>query len=300
MDPESALIGVCLRFRFGVSMVALKDYDSPDPIAWCPGCGNFHVLEAVKQALVELRIEPWQTFFVSGIGQAPKLPHYLKCNLFNGLHGRTLPVATAAKMVNSSLTVIAEGGDGDGYAEGGNHFIHALRRNLDMTYLVHDNQIYGLTKGQVSPRSDQGMKTTTTPLGSAYPPVNPLAIAVALDCGFVARGFSGDVKHLTWLIKQAIEFKGFALIDILQNCVTFNKVNTFAWYKQRVYNVNEAGYDPANRQAAFARTLEWGDRIPIGIIYRSSRPAHPLLENPPLVDRPIDETSRRRLLREFS
>jgi 2-oxoglutarate ferredoxin oxidoreductase subunit beta len=281
-------------------MAALKDYDSSDPIAWCPGCGNFAILDAVKQALSELKLEPWQTLFVSGIGQAPKLPHYLRCNLFNGLHGRTLPVATAAKLANSALTVIAEGGDGDGLAEGGNHFIHALRRNLDLTYLVHDNQIYGLTKGQLSPRSDQGMHTTTTPSGSLYPPVNPLAVAVALDCGFVARGFSGEPQHLVGLIRQAVQFKGFAVIDILQNCVSFNKVNTFAWYKQRVYDVNQTKYDPTDRKAAFAKSLEWGDRIPIGVIYRSCRPAGKALSDPPLVDRPIDFRKRERLLRDFS
>jgi 2-oxoglutarate ferredoxin oxidoreductase subunit beta len=278
-------------------MLTLKDYESPDEIAWCPGCGNFGILPAVKQALLELKIEPWQVLFVSGIGQAPKLPHYLKCNLFNGLHGRTLPVAIAAKLVNSRLIVIAEGGDGDGYAEGGNHFIHALRKNVDITYLVHDNQIYGLTKGQVSPRSDQGAVTTTTPLGAFYPPINPLAVAIAIDAGFVARSFSGDPKHLAGTIKQAIQHQGFALVDILQNCVSFNKVNTFAWYQKRVYDVNDTKHDPGDRMAAFAKAREWGDRIPIGVIYRSSRPPCPAPE-PPLVDRPIDYRKRGRLLGE--
>jgi 2-oxoglutarate/2-oxoacid ferredoxin oxidoreductase subunit beta len=279
--------------------MSVQDYDSPDPIAWCPGCGNFGILPAVKQALVELNIEPWQVLFVSGIGQAPKLPHYLKCNLFNGLHGRSLPLAIAAKMADSRLTVIVEGGDGDGYAEGGNHLIHALRRNVDITYLVHDNQIYGLTKGQLSPRSDAGMVTTTTPLGAFYPPINPLAIAIAMDAGMAARSFSGDQKHLVWTIKQAIQHKGFALVDILQNCATFNKVNTFGWYQKRVYNVNDVKYDAGSRLAAFAKAQEWGDRIPIGVIYRSARPPYPIPEAP-LVDQPLDFKKRAKLLGEFA
>lgn len=284
-------------------MVQLEDYASAHPPAWCPGCGNFKILEAIKQALVDLKLEPWQVLFVTGIGQAPKLPHYLKASLFNGLHGRTLPVATAAKLANRHLTVIAEGGDGDGYAEGGNHFIHALRRNIDMTYLVHDNAVYGLTKGQLSPTSAEGTRTSTTPAGALYPPINPLAIAIALDAGLVARGFSGDPKHLTWLIKQAIEYPGFALVDILQNCVSFNKVNTFAWYSRRVYLLNEdAAYDPRDRAAAFARVQEWGDRIPIGIFYRSARkpydPGLALKKETALVDLPIDYRKRGKLVQE--
>jgi 2-oxoglutarate ferredoxin oxidoreductase subunit beta len=278
-------------------------HTNPSDLAWCPGCGNFNILAAVKQALIELKIEPWQTFFVSGIGQAPKLPHYLKCNLFNGLHGRTLPVAIAAKLSNRKLIVIAEGGDGDGYAEGGNHFIHALRRNVDITYLVHDNQIYGLTKGQLSPTSAYHTRTTTTPLGAYYPPINPLAVAVALDAGLVARGFSGDEKHLVWTIKQAIQHPGFALVDILQNCVTFNKVNTFAWYKQRVYDVNDAKYNPNDRMAAFEKAQGSGDKIPTGIIYRSSRKALDdavsVSGETPLVEQPVDYRKRGKLLAEF-
>ena len=285
-------------------MPKLEDYASSDEIAWCPACGNFKILDAVKQALVDLKIEPWQTAFVSGIGQAAKLPHYLKCNLFNGLHGRTLPVATGIKLANSRLVVIAEGGDGDGFAEGGNHAIAAMRRNVDMTWLMHDNQVYGLTKGQVSPTSEQGFHTTTTPDGSYYPPVNVLALAVALDTGFVARAFSGDQPHLTWVIKQAIEHKGFALVDILQNCVSFNRVNTFGWYRQRVYKLNDdLKYDPSNRQAAFAKAQEWGDKIPTGVIYRSSRPALDtalsVTGETPLVDQSIDWRKRGKLLNEF-
>jgi 2-oxoglutarate ferredoxin oxidoreductase subunit beta len=247
---------------------------SSDEVAWCPGCGNFGIREAVKQALSELGLTPEQTCFVSGIGQAAKAPHYIRCNLFNGLHGRTLPVATGVKLANPDLVVFAEGGDGDGLAEGGNHFLHALRRNVDITYLLHDNQIYGLTKGQTSPTSGQGMITRTTPFGTIEPAFNLLALAVMMDAGFVARGFSGRPKHLAGLIKQAVNHRGFALVDILQNCVSFNHVNTLKWYSHRVHDVGEDGHDPMNRDKALTLALEWGDRIPIGVLYTSARKSY--------------------------
>jgi 2-oxoglutarate ferredoxin oxidoreductase subunit beta len=268
-----------------------RELNSSDVVAWCPGCGNFGIREAVKRALIELDLEPWQTCFVSGIGQAAKAPHYIRCNLFNGLHGRTLPVATGIKLANPGLTVVAEGGDGDGYAEGGNHFLHALRRNLDITYLVHDNQIYGLTKGQTSPTSEAGTKTATTPFGSRAPAFNPLALAVALDAGFVARGFSNKVTHLADLIVQAVRHPGFALVEILQPCVSFNRVNTVQWYRERVYELSDE-YDPTNRGQAFDRVREWGERIPVGVFYRSARPAYPVSGRP----QAVSETSFRSLL----
>ncbi|MBM3323558.1 2-oxoacid:ferredoxin oxidoreductase subunit beta, partial [candidate division WOR-3 bacterium] len=256
-------------------------WQSGDEVAWCPGCGNFGIREALRLALSELGLKPEQVCFVSGIGQAAKAPHYVRCNLFNGLHGRTLPVATGIKLTNPGLTVIAEGGDGDGYAEGGNHFIHALRRNLDITYLVHNNQIYGLTKGQTSPTSDAGTVTKTTPLGSPSPGFDPVALAVLMDAGLVARGFSGRQRHLADIIKAAITHRGFSLVDILQPCVSFNHVNTHKWYSHRVYELDAgAGHDqsppgdfgacgdtlphrvptatPADRTTAFHRSLEWG------------------------------------------
>jgi 2-oxoglutarate ferredoxin oxidoreductase subunit beta len=277
-------------------MVTLDDYYSDDPIAWCPGCGNHGILKALKQALVEAGKGPHEIVMVSGIGQASKIPHYLRCNAFNGLHGRTLPVATGIKLANHELTVIAEGGDGDGYTEGGNHFLHAMRRNIDITYLVHDNQVYGLTKGQTSPTSDEGYVSNTTPMGSLYPAMNPLLLAVASDCGFVARGFSGDEEHLSSLITEGIRHRGFALIDILQPCVSFNKVNTFQWYKDRVYNIHDdPAHDPASRTMAFERAQEWGNRIPIGILYRHERPAlnerEPAIRDLPLVEQGIDPAS---------
>jgi 2-oxoglutarate ferredoxin oxidoreductase subunit beta len=254
-------------------MMTLEDFKSNDPIAWCPGCGNFSILKALKQALVELNKNPHEIVIVSGIGQAPKTPHYLRCNTFNGLHGRTLPVATGIKLANHELTVLAEGGDGDGYAEGGNHFLHAMRRNIDLTYLVHNNQVYGLTKGQTSPTSGLGFVTKTNPLGTISPPLNPILLAIASDCSFVARGFAGEIEHLTALIKKAILHKGFAFIDILQPCVSFNRVNTLKWYADRVYRIDDGPeYDPSDRMAAFNKAQQWGERIPIGIIYRQKRP----------------------------
>lgn len=249
-----------------------EDFESNDPIAWCPGCGNFSILKALKQAFVELDKQPSEIVIVSGIGQAPKTPHYIRCNTFNGLHGRTLPVATGIKLANHELTVLAEGGDGDGYAEGGNHFIHAIRRNTDITYLVHNNQVYGLTKGQTSPTSGLGFVTKTAPTGTVSPPLNPLLLAIAANGSFVARGFAGEVEHLTGLIKAAIQHKGFAFIDILQPCVSFNRVNTFKWYSERIYSLNpEADYDAGDMMIAFKKAQEWEERIPIGIIFRKER-----------------------------
>jgi 2-oxoglutarate ferredoxin oxidoreductase subunit beta len=268
-------------------MVTLEDFNSDDPIAWCPGCGNFSILKALKQALVEIQQQPHELVIVSGIGQAPKTPHYLLCNCFNGLHGRTLPVATGIKLANHKLTVLAQGGDGDGYGEGGNHFLHAMRRNINITYLVHNNQIYGLTKGQASPTSDAGFVTKTTPRGSISPACNPLLLAVASDCSFVARGFAGEIDHLAGLIKSGIQHKGFALIDILQPCVSFNRVNTFKWYSDRVYDIDsDSTYDTKDRLNAFQKAQEWGDKIPIGIIYRIQRPT---LEEqiPAIADQPL-------------
>lgn len=250
-------------------MVTLDDYKGQTP-AWCPGCGNYAILKAFKEAFVEMGIEPHQFTIVSGIGQASKFPHYVRCNTFNGLHGRALPVATGLKLSNHEMLVVAVAGDGDCYGEGGNHLIHAIRRNIDVKLFVHDNQIYGLTKGQASPTSMEGMVTKNQPFGTLSAQLNPMAMAVALDCSFVARGYAGDHDHLKFLIKEAIHHKGFSLVDILQPCVTFNRVNTYAWYSERVYHI-ETSYDATNRILAFEKALEWGERIPIGIIYKNSR-----------------------------
>ncbi len=280
-----------------------NDYGSEVEIAWCPGCGNFGILKAVKKALLDLQLPPQKLLFISGIGQAGKFPHYLKCNMLNELHGRSLPAAAAAKIVNPELTVIAEGGDGDAYGEGGNHFLHAMLRNVDFTYLVHDNQVYGLTKGQASPTSDRGFVTRTTP-GGAREPLNPLAVAIAANASFVARGYAGDIPHLSKIIAAAIQHKGFALVDILQPCVSFNHVNTYQYFQQRVYKVeDEAGYNPADRLKAFEKALEWGDRIPTGILYRVERPVFEdslwQADRVPLVKRKLDPQVAAHLMDEF-
>lgn len=215
-----------------------------------PGCGNFNILSTIKHALTELGIEPWEVLVVSGIGQSGKLPHYIRCYTFNGLHGRTLPVATAAKLTNHFLHVIAVAEDGDCYGEGGNHFLHTIRRNPDISLFVHNNQIYGLTKGQAS----KGTLTKIQPYGVPEEPLNSLALAISQNCGFVARGFSGDQDYLEDLMKVAIKHKGFSLLDILQPCITFNKINNFKWYRTRVSKLEEV-YDPYTSLKAFERSF---------------------------------------------
>ncbi len=273
-------------------MVDIKDYGEYKT-AWCPGCGNFPLLKAVKQALVKRNLEPHQVLFVSGIGQAAKAPHYLNANVFNGLHGRSVPVATGAKLVNPNLVVIAESGDGCVYSEGGNHFLSAIRRNVDITLLVHNNQVYGLTKGQASPTSDQGFVTKAQPEGNALTPFNPVAIAVAMYSGFVARCFAGMEEHLVDILIQAIDHRGFSLVDVLQPCLSFNRVNTFKWYKDRCKPL-PTSYDPTDWEAATRIAHQWGDVIPIGVIYRNDKP--PLekyfsaLSEGPLVGQKVDRS----------
>jgi len=243
-----------------------KIYDIPDAdIAWCPGCGNFGIINELKTALAQLQLDPTQVVLVSGIGQAAKMPQYVRANMFNGLHGRSLPAAVAIKMVNPNLVVIAESGDGCTYGEGGNHFIHTIRKNPDITNIVHDNQIYGLTKGQASPTTARGQLTTLQFDGVIVDPFNPIAVAVALDASFVARSFSGNFQLTVELIKMAIKHKGYALIDILQPCVTFNKVNTYQWYRENTYLLPDS-YDPTDRQAAFKIATDIS-KLALGVIY---------------------------------
>ena len=243
-----------------------SDYDLENiDIAWCPGCGNFGILNVLKDALAELNLQPEKLVLVSGIGQAAKLPHYLECNLFNGLHGRYLSSATAIKAVNPNLTVIAVSGDGCTYGEGGNHFVHTIRRNPDITNIVHNNMVYGLTKGQASPTSRIGFKTPVQIDGVFELPFNPIAVAIALDASFVARAFIGDTVRTKEIIKKAIQHKGYALVDIFQPCVSFNRVNTYEWFKQNTYYLEET-YDPYNRLEAFKRAIET-ERLPLGIFY---------------------------------
>ena len=233
--------------------------------AWCPGCGNFAIRDALEKALRELPIPPHRIVMTSGIGQAAKMPHYLEVNYFNGLHGRAVPVATGIKLARPDLTVIAYSGDGCMYGEGGNHLIHAIRRRLDITILVSDNQVYALTKGQSSPTTDPGVVNDLSPGGSPNIPLNPLALALTMGAPFVARGFAGDKEHLQALIREAVLFPGTALLDILQPCVSFNKINTYAWYRERIFRLEEP---LADRHEALKTAELWGERIPVGVIYR--------------------------------
>ena len=240
----------------------------PIDIAWCPGCGNFAILKALKAALAEIEITPHNLVMVSGIGQAAKIPHYLKANVFNGLHGRALPPATAIKAVNPDLTVIAQSGDGDMYGEGGNHLINTMRRNPNITNIVHNNMVYGLTKGQASPTSRMGFKTLVQVRGVAVEPFNPIAAGIAFDASFVARAFAGDPDQMKEIMKKAISHRGYALVDILQPCVSFNKLNTYDWFKAHTYNLDDA-YDPTDRTAAFGVAVE-EEKMALGVIYRNS------------------------------
>ena len=240
------------------------DMDNID-IAWCPGCGNFPILQILKQALAELEIEPTNLVLVSGIGQAAKIPHYFKTNVFNGLHGRALPVATAIKAANPVLTVIAESGDGDMYGEGGNHFLHTIRRNPNITNIVHNNMVYGLTKGQASPTSQIGFRTPVQVDGVFLEPFDPLAVAIALNAGFVARAFAGDGDQTKEILKKAIKHKGYALVDIFQPCTSFNKLNTYQWFKEHTYYLEDL-HDHYDRNEAFKRATET-EKLSLGIFY---------------------------------
>lgn len=271
--------------------------------AWCPGCGNFAILECLKEALEQTGHKPSDVLLAAGIGQAAKTPQYLSANTFCGLHGRSLPAAAAAKIANENLTVVVDTGDGDSYGEGGNHFIHNIRRNVNITHFVHDNQIYGLTKGQASPTSILGLVTGVQPDGNFNEPLNPILLAIASGAGFAARAFSGKKEHLVSIMKQAIEYDGYALVDILQPCVSFNKTNTFAWYSKRVYELDES-YDFRDKKEAMQKAMEFGDRIPIGIIYEEQKSTYhqknPVLKQRiPLLDRKTDLNTVNRLIRQY-
>lgn len=235
-------------------------------INWCPGCGNYKLLDAVKDALYELDLDRRNLVIVSGIGQAAKLPQYVNASMFNGLHGRALPVAMGIKLANRNLTVIAESGDGCMYGEGGNHFLHAIRRNYDITVIVHDNMVYGLTKGQASPTSRMGMTTSLQFNGVMLEPFNPVAVLLALDAPFIARTSAGDGEQTKEIIKQAVSFKGCSIVDIFQPCVIFNKINTYQWFKENTYYLSE-DYDPTDRKLAFEKAIET-EKLPLGVIYR--------------------------------
>lgn len=255
------------NFSDGGFMGTIFDFKSTIDIAWCPGCGNFNILKTVKNALSDLAIDPGKLVIVSGIGQAAKTPQYIRTNIFNGLHGRSLPVATGIKSANPELTVIAESGDGCMYGEGGNHFIHTIRRNPNITNIVHNNMVYGLTKGQASPTSRRGFKTPLQLTGVYHEPFNPLAVAISLNASFVARAYCGDMEHTQKVITEAISHKGYALVDVFQPCVSFNKSNTHQWYKENTYYLDN-DYDPFDRDLAFKNAMKT-DCFPLGIIYRN-------------------------------
>jgi 2-oxoglutarate ferredoxin oxidoreductase subunit beta len=269
-----------------------KDFATATPSWWCAGCGDFGVLAALKQACAELGLEPRKVAFISGIGCSGKISGYLHSYAFHGVHGRALPTATAVKLANTDLTVIVAGGDGDGYAIGAGHFIHAVRRNPDMTYIVMDNQTYGLTKGQSSPTSMLGYKAGPHPQGNPDAPINGLAIALAAGATFIARAFSSEPKQMAEMIKEAVRHPGFGIVEVLSPCVTFNKVNTYKWFKENVYHLDDLpGYDVHDRVRAFA-TLTQPGKIPLGIFYREIRPTLEELMlgtgRPPIASLPID------------
>jgi 2-oxoglutarate/2-oxoacid ferredoxin oxidoreductase subunit beta len=271
-----------------LTMADLKGRVDPD---WCPGCGDYGVLAAVQKALVELQIPSHQVVTISGIGCSSNFPGFIETYGMHTLHGRALPVATGLKMANHELTVLVTGGDGDGLGIGGNHLTHTMRRNVDLTYIIMDNQIYGLTTGQTSPTSRLGMKTKSTPFGNVEGPINPITMALAAGATFIARGFSGDQKHLTDLIVQAIRHKGFSFLDVFSPCVTYNKDNTFQWFRPRLRKLeDDAAYDSTDWLAAMEKSTLWGEEIPIGRFYeRTDLPsldqAEPVLQDGPMVGR---------------
>jgi len=274
--------------------IELKNLEGKGFPNWCPGCGDFGIWMAIKQAMTQLDIPQENHVVISGIGCGSKMPHWVKTFGFHTLHGRPAPLASGVKLANHDLNVIIVGGDGDGYGIGLGHFAHLMRRNHNLLYIVENNQVYGLTTGQTSPTSDADYCSHSTPHGTLEVPVNPIKIAVSSGATFVARGFSGDIQHLTSLIKQGIEHKGTAILDVLQPCVTFNKKNTYQWYQERVRKLEEdKGHDVTSKIEAFKAAEEWEDRINIGIYYKEDRPTYeaqlPQLKIGPLVKQEMQD-----------
>lgn len=265
----------------------IATYDSIIDPDWCPGCGDFGVVKGLKMAAASLGIQPENLCTVSGIGCSSNLPGYVHAYGVHSLHGRAVAVASGIKFANHNLNVVITGGDGDGYGIGLGHFVHAMRRNLDLTYIVMNNQIYGLTTGQASPTTMKEVQTKSTPRGNVETPINPLALAIVSGATYVSRAFSGDPKHMADTIAGGIAHKGFALIDVFSPCVTYNKINTYPWFRKRVYKLEESSeYDPTNFQEALNRAYEWGDRIPLGLVYKDEQPTYeesePALQEEPL------------------
>lgn len=284
-----------------------RDFSSRYSSTWCPGCGNFGILNALKKACEQLDLDLEKTVQVTGIGCSSKIAQYTNMYRIETLHGRTMPVATGVKLANHALTVIVNGGDGDGMGLGMGHFVHTARRNLDISYFIHNNQIYGLTKGQSSPTSELGAVTkfSPAPLGNVEQPVNIVRLALSVGATFVARSYAGDINHLSALMVAAVRHKGFAVVDILQPCVSFNKLNSYEWYQKRIYHLESLeNYDPANLQQALQVGAEWGEKIPVGLFFQQQRltleeslfPASTL----PLVERPVGGADLRPLMLELS
>ena len=271
---------------------------------WCPGCGNFSIRSGLKKALLQLDLSPHQVVMASGIGCSSKIPHWVNVYGLHGLHGRSLPLAAGMKLANPELVVIAEGGDGDGYSEGMGHFIHAARRNVDFTYMVHNNGVFALTAGQTSPTGRRGFVSSSTPYGSIELPLHPCALAIVAGANFVARGFSGDSDQLGDLIAAAIKHPGFALVDVLQVCVSFHSAKGYKWYQERVYKLDDEGYNPGDRENALVTALGNGeDRLATGVIYKGDRPIYesslPQIERAPLVSHDIDNIDVRNLMEDL-
>ena len=285
-------------------MVKTADFKSRSEIDWCPGCGNFGILNALKRALAELGIGPDGAVVVSGIGCSAKMPHFMNVSGFHSIHGRALPVATGIKLATGDLPVIAVTGDGDGMGIGGTHFLHTARRNVDITHLLHNNAVYGLTTGQAAPTTKRGMVTKTTPRGVEEEPIQPVPLALVSGATFVARTYVGDIKHCVETFKEAITHKGYALVDTLQPCVTFNKIYTYEFYNERVYLLEDEGHDPSDLRAAMMRGYEWGDRIPLGVFFREERPTLsdqlPGLKRGPLSRRDVSRVDISHLVRPFT
>ncbi|OGY94103.1 MAG: 2-oxoacid ferredoxin oxidoreductase [Candidatus Komeilibacteria bacterium RIFOXYC1_FULL_37_11] len=282
-----------------------KDFNTSYKPSWCPGCGNFGIFIALKNALVELNIKPENVLLVAGVGCSGNGVNFLKAYGWHSLHGRALPTAVGAKLANKDLTVIVMAGDGDGYGEGMAHFIHAVRGNTNITYITHDNQLYALTTGQAAPTTDKGTQTKSTPGGLIEEKANPITLALSSGGSFVARGFSGDATHLKELLKKAILHQGFSLVDVFQPCVTFNKVNTFKYFFDRLYNLDKKeGYTTNDVLAAYKEAMVWGDKIAYGLFYEDKRPSYdkylPQLNGPALVKRPMKVRNIEQLLKEFA
>lgn len=295
-------------------MTTFKDleitYDAPN---WCPGCGDFGIWVSIKNAIVQLNLNPWEVVLVSGIGCSSKLPYWVKTFGFNGLHGRPVPPAEAIKLANDKLTVIAIGGDGDQFSEGIQHWLHAARRNVNITLMVHDNEIYGLTTGQYSPTTEMGQKNKATPVPTVEAPVNVMSLALAAGATFVARGYAGDTKQETYLMTEAIKHRGFSILDTMQPCVTFNHHNTYEWFNKRMYKLEEQGHNTSDKQKAFEIAEQWPlkrtlnedeiEKVATGVLYKEDRPTWedgiPQIKETPLVKQSLENINVLNLLKDL-